>query len=524
VPCGRLDDWDYQQILSEARKLDAKVGCQFETRQLSEDRLHEECGVFGVYVKKRTDLADMCYYGLYALQHRGQESAGIAITDGEGIDFYKEMGLVSEVFDRERLECMKKGRLAVGHVRYSTTGSSNVVNAQPLVVKYKKGYLALSHNGNLVNANVLRGQMEEEGAMFQTTNDSEVIASLVARTAHETDLLIAIEKTMDRLMGSYAVALMTEDTLIGIRDPSGIRPLCIGEVDGGYVLASETCALDAVNADFVRDVMPGEIVVIDKNGLRTHSVKGKIKSALCIFEFVYFARTDSTMDGISIYQARYDAGRLLAKAHPAQADLVIGVPDSALTAAMGYAAESGIPYGEGLVKNRYVGRTFIQPDQRMREKGVQIKLNALRKNVAGKRLVLIDDSIVRGTTSKMIVEMLRNAGAKEVHMRISCPPIVSPCFYGIDMSTFDELIAARNIKNPAEGPTEKENEEIASEIGADSLIYQTADNLVKAIGLPRGDLCMACLNGDYPTECGSVMCKIAAENAKNKICKRPFED
>lgn len=465
------------------------MGCEFKNRHMSEDRLHEECGVFGVYAKKKTDLADVCYYGLYALQHRGQESAGIAISDGNSVDYYKEMGLVAEVFDKDRLAAMKKGRIAVGHVRYSTTGSSNVVNAQPLVVKYKKGYLALSHNGNLVNANILRTELEEEGAMFQTTNDSEVIASLIARKAYDNDLLSAIEMTMDRLSGSYAVAIMTEDTLVGVRDPNGIRPLCIGELDGGYVLASETCALDAVGAEFIRDVMPGEIVVIDKNGIRTHIVKGCGNSALCIFEFVYFARTDSTMDGISIYDARYEAGRLLAKAHPADADLVIGVPDSALTAAMGYASESGIPFGDGLVKNRYVGRTFIQPDQSMREKGVQIKLNALRRNVAGKRIVLVDDSIVRGTTSKKIVEMLRNAGAKEVHMRISSPPICSPCYFGIDTPNREQLLGATNT---IEG--------IRKILGANSLGYLNTQDLHKTVHGATSGFCTGCFTGEYPME------------------------
>ncbi|MDP2891766.1 MAG: amidophosphoribosyltransferase [Bacillota bacterium] len=453
------------------------------------EKLCEECGVFGVHLKKNADVAELCYLGLYALQHRGQESAGIAISDGDGIDYYKEMGLVAEVFDSDRLAAMKKGRVAIGHVRYSTTGSSNVVNAQPLVVKYRKGYLALSHNGNLVNAARLRTQLEDEGAIFQTSNDSEVIAYLIARKTEGEDIIGAIEKTMELLSGSYALCIMTEDILLGVRDPLGIRPLCIGELDGGYVIASETCALDTVGARFLRDVAPGEIVAIDKDGLRSCGSKPKGKSGLCIFEFVYFARTDSTIDGVSVYQARIDAGKILARTHPADADIVIGVPDSALTAAMGFAEESGIPYGDGLVKNRYVGRTFIQPDQMMRERGVQIKLNALKRNIDGKRVVMVDDSIVRGTTSKRIVEMLRRAGAREVHMRISSPPVCFPCYFGIDTPDRRQLLGANNT---IEG--------IRRLIGADSLGYLDTDDLYSTVSSTKCGFCTGCFTGKYPVE------------------------
>ncbi len=380
------------------------------------DRMEEACGVFGIYAQD-SDIhaSEAAYYGLFALQHRGQESAGIAVADGKTIRQYRNLGLVPEVFDEEILSGLT-GHIAVGHVRYSTFGGKDVINAQPVVARCKMGMLALAHNGNLVNADALRSDMEDNGAIFQTTVDTEVILNLIARESSK-GLVEAIKSMMNVVRGSYALVLLARDRLIGIRDPYGIRPLCLGRIENSFVLASESCALDAIGAEFVRDVRPGEIVCIDESGIHSHYVQSPLGSRLCLFEFVYFARPDSVIDGINVYQSRVDAGRRLAMGDDIKADLVIGVPDSALAAAMGYAEQSGIPYGDGLAKNRYVGRTFIQPEQGMRELGVRTKLNALPRNVRGKRIVLVDDSIVRGTTSRKIVEMLRTAGAKEVHMR-----------------------------------------------------------------------------------------------------------
>ena len=395
------------------------------------DQMEEDCGVFGIYAQdEHINAAEAAYYGLFALQHRGQESAGIAVADGKGIKHYRNLGLVPEVFDEEILGGLK-GKISIGHVRYSTFGGKDVINAQPLVARCKIGMLAVAHNGNLVNADALRSQMEEDGAIFQTTVDTEVILSLIARESSK-GLVDAIRSMMNVVRGSYALVLLAKDKLI--------RPLCLGRVGNSFVLASESCALDAVGAEFVRDVQPGEIVVIDEDGIHSTRVKTPMRSRLCLFEFVYFARPDSVIDGINVYQSRVEAGKRLAMDDDVEADMVIGVPDSALAAAMGYAQQSGIPYGDGLAKNRYVGRTFIQPEQGMRELGVRTKLNALTRNVRGKRLILVDDSIVRGTTSRKIVEMLRTAGAKEVHMRISSPSVLNPCYFGIDTATSEELI------------------------------------------------------------------------------------
>ena len=403
------------------------------------DQMEEACGVFGIYAQDESiNVAEAAYYGLFALQHRGQESAGIAVADGKGIKHYRNLGLVPEVFDEEILHGLT-GRISIGHVRYSTFGSKDVINSQPLVARCKIGMLALAHNGNLVNADALRAQMEDDGAIFQTSVDTEVILSLIARESSK-GLIEAVRSMMEKVRGSYALVLLAKDKLIGIRDPYGIRPLCLGRVGNSFVLASESCALDAVGAEFVRDVQPGEIVVIDADGIHSMHVKTPMRSRLCLFEFVYFARPDSVIDGINVYQSRVEAGKRLAIDDDVEADMVIGVPDSALAAAMGYAQQSGIPYGDGLAKNRYVGRTFIQPEQGMRELGVRTKLNALPRNVRGKRLILVDDSIVRGTTSRKIVEMLRTAGAKEVHMRISSPSVLNPCYFGIDTATSEELI------------------------------------------------------------------------------------
>jgi amidophosphoribosyltransferase len=402
--------------------------------EIDSDKLKEECGVAGIYYNDISkDAAKSLYYCLYALQHRGQESAGIAVTDGNNTVSHKEMGLVPEVFNEEILKRLK-GSKGIGHVRYSTTGDSCVTNAQPLTVRYRGGSIALAHNGNLVNTEELKSRLEEDGTVFQTTIDSEVIANLIARFSGD-GIIHAIERTMDMIKGSYTLVLMTEDSLIGIRDPYGLRPLCIGKLQDGYVLASESCALDVIEAEFIRDVEPGEIIIIDHTGLSSKKVPIRNRRASCIFEYIYFARPDSVIDGISVYAARKNAGKILATEHPADADLVIAVPDTSIPAAIGYAEASGIPFGEGLIKNRYVGRTFIQPKQELRETAVRLKLNSLKSNVFGKRIVMIDDSIVRGTTGKQIVNSLRMAGAKEVHLRISSPPVTYGCHFGIDTPT-----------------------------------------------------------------------------------------
>lgn len=450
------------------------------------DKLQEECGVFGILDRDGLTVQDLTYLGLYALQHRGQESAGIAVSDGQEIRHYKGMGLVGEVFDDEQLKALGKGHIAIGHVRYSTTGASDVYNAQPLVTKYKKGTMALAHNGNLINAEAIRSELEEQGAIFQTTIDTEVIANLIARHSQE-GLIEALKSMMKMIQGSYAIVIITEDRLIAIRDPYGIRPLALGKTEDSYVVASETCAFDTVGAEYIRDVKPGEIIIMDREGLQSIQTPVPLNTALCIFEFIYFARTDSTIDGISVYMARMQAGSRLAIEHPVAADLVIGVPDSGTTAAIGYAEASGIPYGEGFIKNRYVGRTFIQPSQIMREQGVQIKLNALRRMVKGKRIVMIDDSIVRGTTSKKIVEMLRLAGAKEVHMRISSPPVMYSCHFGIDTPNRDQLIGSVHGV-----------EEICDIIGADSLGYLSLDGLLKTVEGSSCGFCQGCFNSVYP--------------------------
>lgn len=449
------------------------------------DKMEEECGVFGVYAPGQ-DVAGMTYLGLFALQHRGQESAGIAVSDGTTIHMHKAMGLVSQVFDEKTIASLQ-GNIALGHVRYSTTGSSLVINAQPLVAKYRRGILALGHNGNLVNALDLRLELEAKGHIFQTTIDSEVIASLIAQTDREL-VEDAIADSMQRVAGAYALVIMTKDKLFGVRDPYGIRPLAIGVLpQGGYVLSSETCGLDAVGAEFLADVEPGQIVIIDENGLRTRTYGQAGKKSLCVFEFIYFARPDSDIDGHNVHLVRRKFGAQLAREHPVEADIVIPVPDSGISAAIGYAQESGIPYAEGMIKNRYIGRTFIQPDQNMRETSVKIKLNPIRKVLAGKRVIVIDDSIVRGTTSAKIVQMIRDAGAAEVHMRIASPPVTHPCHFGIDTQTSEELIASRHSED-----------EIRNIIGADTLGYLSIKGMYAASGLLMEGHCAACFDGDYP--------------------------
>jgi amidophosphoribosyltransferase len=465
--------------------------------EIDSDKLKEECGVAGIYYNDISkDAAKSLYYCLYALQHRGQESAGIAVTDGNNTVSHKEMGLVPEVFNEEILKRLK-GSKGIGHVRYSTTGDSCVTNAQPLTVRYRGGSTALAHNGNLVNTEELKSRLEEDGTVFQTTIDSEVIANLIARFSGD-GIIHAIERTMDMIKGSYTLVLMTEDSLIGIRDPYGLRPLCIGKLQDGYVLASESCALDVIEAEFIRDVEPGEIIIIDHTGLSSKKVPIRNRRASCIFEYIYFARPDSVIDGISVYAARKNAGKILATEHPADADLVIAVPDTSIPAAIGYAEASGIPFGEGLIKNRYVGRTFIQPKQELRETAVRLKLNSLKSNVFGKRIVMIDDSIVRdsivrGTTGKQIVNSLRMAGAKEVHLRISSPPVTYGCHFGIDTPNREQLIGAM-----------KTVEQIRRAIGADSLGYLSLEGLVKSVGKPFDKLCLACFSGDYPMEVPAI--------------------
>ena len=408
------------------------------------DEFHEECGVFGVYSQENRDVAHTVYYGLYALQHRGQESAGIAVAYADKIIYHKGMGLVADVFAGGNLETLPEGDIAIGHVRYSVTGASQLLNAQPVVFTGKCGKMALAHNGNLSNTKQLRDEMIANNAVFQTTIDSEVIAVMI-NSMSDGDILTGIKRACPKLKGSYALVIMTADKLIAVRDPFGIRPLCIGSTASDVIVASETCALDAVGANFIRDVKPGEIVVVDSEGIHSSFMDDvPEKSRMCIFEYVYFARTDSVLDGVSVYEARKEAGRLLARHYPAEADLVSGVPDSGNVAARGYAEESGIPFAEALAKNRYVGRTFIQPDQRQRENSLNVKMNALRSNVAGKRVIIIDDSIVRGTTMRRIIKMLRNAGASEVHIRVCSPIIKHPCHLGIDIQTYSQLIGAYN--------------------------------------------------------------------------------
>ena len=461
--------------------------------ELISDEIHEECGVFGAYDLDGTQtVASSIYYGLFALQHRGQESCGIAVSDTAGpkgqVRSCKGMGLVNEVFTPGELEKLS-GDIGVGHVRYSTTGASVPENTQPLVLNYVKGTLALAHNGNIVNAPMLRRELEYTGAIFQTTIDSEVIAYHIARERLKTrNVESAIANAMKKLAGAYSLIIMSPRKLIGARDPFGFRPLCIGKRDNTYFLASETCALDAVSAEYIRDVEPGEIVSITKDGIASDRSMVQKKRAKCIFEYIYFARPDSRLDGISVYHSRIMAGRILAQDHPVEADLVVGVPDSGTIAAMGYALESGIPFGMAFVKNSYVGRTFIKPGQSMRESAVKIKLNVLTEAVKGKRIVMIDDSIVRGTTSERIVGMLKAAGAKEVHVRISSPPFLHPCYFGTDVPSDDQLIAHNATL-----------EQICGIIGADSLGYLSIDRLGELVNGDSG-YCDGCFTGNYPVD------------------------
>ena len=451
------------------------------------DEIHEECGVFGAYNINGEDIASLVYYGLFALQHRGQESCGIAVSENRDIRYYKDMGLVNEVFTPRNLDKVH-GDIAIGHVRYSTAGSSVRSNAQPLVTKYVKGQLAIAHNGNLVNALDLREELEKNGAIFQTTIDSEVIAYLVARERVGCGSVEeAVRRAMASIAGAYSLLVMSPRKIIAARDPHGFKPLCIGKTGDTYIVASETCALDAVGARWIRDIEPGEIVVINEEGIRTYHKGGAPKAARCIFEYIYFARPDSVIDGVSVFNSRIMAGRILAQSHPVEADMVVGVPESGNDAAMGYALESGIPLGRAFVKNNYVGRTFIKPGQSAREKSVKIKLNVLKDAVKGKRIVMIDDSIVRGTTSANIVQMLKNAGATEVHVRISSPPFKFPCYFGTDIPTGDQLIANQYTV-----------QEIGQMLGADSLGYLDVDRLNEMVD--NLSYCDACFTGRYPVD------------------------
>ena len=469
------------------------------------EKLHEECGVFGIYNRDpaRVDTAKTVYYALYALQHRGQEACGIAVNDNNLITLIKDLGLVHEVFDEETLRGMK-GTIAIGHVRYSTTGGNNKRNIQPLGVDYIKGSLVIAHNGNISNAAVLRAELEKQGAVFQCTSDTEVIAFLIARERLRTPSVEeAVARVLPQLEGSFSLLVMSPRKLIAVRDKKGMRPLCLGRIGESPVFASESCALDGVGAEFVRDVEPGEMIVAEPEGMRSLFPEGRrdpASCALCIFEHIYFARPDSVLDGQSVYQARLAAGRLLARTHPVQADLVIGVPDSGLIAALGFARESGIPYGEGLIKNRYIGRTFIQPTQDGRESAVRIKLAPLRRAVEGKRVVMIDDSIVRGTTMRKIVALLRSAGAREVHVRISAPEFLWPCYYGTDIDERSQLASVKYAP-----------QELAKRLNADSLGFLPLQQVESIARDSRLAFCTACFSGEYPWPVPTLADKTAFE-------------
>jgi amidophosphoribosyltransferase len=458
--------------------------------------MHESCGVFGIYAPG-VDVARITFFGLFALQHRGQESAGIATADGKKIYLHTSMGLVSQAFTEDELAQLH-GHIAIGHTRYSTTGSSRACNAQPMLLEANSNTIALAHNGNIVNAKFLQEELSQQGFTFATTTDSEIIANLIISST-ERNYVDKIRYAMRRLQGAYSLVILAKDKLIGVRDPMGVRPLCLGTIDGGWVIASESCALGHVGAQFIREIEPGEIVVINKSGVRSFTEESPRK-ALCIFEYIYFARPDSVIQGKLLYPARQAMGRILAREYPVDADLVMGVPDSATAAGIGYAVASGIPYCEGLIKNRYVGRTFIEPDQRLRDLGVKLKFNPLAETIVGKRLVVVDDSIVRGTTTPKVVAMLKKAGAKEVHLRICSPPIRHPCFFGVDMATRWELIASQ-----------KTIPEIRQTIGADSLGYISIDGLIESVGLPKDIFCLACFTGDYPIPVQLEMDKLALE-------------
>ncbi len=458
--------------------------------------MHESCAIFGIY-SPNEDVARITFFGLFALQHRGQESSGIATANGKKISIYTGMGRVSNVFSEESLSKLA-GHIAIGHNRYSTSGSSRAANAQPIVVGNGNAAMAIAHNGNIVNARYLQQELVDQGYTFRSGTDTEVVANLIL-SCPEYEFVDKIKYAMGRLQGAYSMVVNTRNELYAIRDPFGVRPLAMGKLDGGFVVASETCALDHIGAESLEEIKPGEIFQINENGVQKHSVASP-RSALCVFEYIYFARPDSVINGKLLYPVRQNMGFGLAREHDVDADMVMGVPDSATAAAMGYAQGSGIPIAEGLIKNRYVGRTFIEPDQRMRDLGVKMKFNPLPQMLDDRRLVVVDDSIVRGTTTPSVVKLLRKAGAKEVHMRICAPPIKYPCFFGVDMATRGELIAAK-----------KSIPEICEFIGADSLGYLSIEGLVAAVGLPKSTLCLACFTGNYPIPVQLEMDKLALE-------------
>ncbi len=453
------------------------------------DKVHEECGVFGIWRKDGAGVVASVYHGLYALQHRGQESCGIAVNKDGIITCHKDVGLVNEVFTEDVLRGMKDGQAAVGHCRYATTGSHNRGNAQPLLINHLKGGMALCHNGNLTNATELRELLEERGAIFHTTSDTEVIAyTITQERLRAPSIEEAVSRAMEHITGAYSIVLMSPQKVIAARDPMGFRPLCIGKIgEGGYVFASETCALDAIGAEYVRDVLPGEIVVAGEQGLTSIPPKEKGKRSLCVFEFIYFSRPDSVIEGASVHVARLRAGAFLALEHPVQADVVVGVPDSGIDAAIGYSRQSGIPYGLGFIKNKYIGRTFIQPEQTQRQNAVHIKLNVITSTVKGKRVVLVDDSVVRGTTSARIVKLLRDAGATEVHLRLSAPPFKYPCYFGTDIDSTENLLAHNHTV-----------EQMREIIGVDSLGFLNTAFLDKLADNDCGGFCTACFTGEYP--------------------------
>ena len=459
-----------------------------------EDVLHDECGVVGVYLNGASgDTAEMnasslAYYGMYSLQHRGQESAGIAVSDGTDVKAHKLMGLVADVFKREDLDALS-GRIAVGHVRYATAGGCTIENAQPMVYRFKLGTVAVAHNGQLVNYEQLREMLEESGSTFNSTSDTEVIVKFIAKS-YKKGLERALTDTIQLIKGSFALCVMTQNCLIGARDPNGIRPLCLGKLSGGWVLASESCAVDAMGADFVRDIHPGEIVIINDDGGLSFEFGEKTSKRSCIFEYVYFARPDSVLDEIPVQEARLRMGAMLAKENPVSADVVIGVPDSGLGAALGYSHAASIPYATGIVKNKYIGRSFIAPTQKERENTVFVKLNTIKNEINGKRVIVIDDSIVRGTTSRRLIQILRKAGAKEVHFRVSSPPVKFPCYFGIDTPSRAELISSAH-----------DVEAIRKEIGADSLAFLSMDGMLEALRSCNPEqygYCKGCFTGEYP--------------------------
>ena len=456
------------------------------------DSIHEECGVFGIFESSATNVAETTYLGLYALQHRGQESCGIAVCDDGVFRQHKGIGLVGEVFNKDNLDNLGMANMALGHVRYSTTGGNNINNVQPLVVRHIKGNLALAHNGNLTNASELRSHFELNGAIFHSTSDTEDIAySIVSERLQSRSIENAVEMAMYNLKGAYSCCLMSPSKLIAFRDPNGFRPLCLGITKtGGYVVASESCAIDAVGAKFIRDILPGEVLVISEEGLKSIKTHCEKDSSLCVFEFIYFARPDSVIEGQSVHAARQNAGKILANESPVDADVVIGVPDSGIDAALGYSEASKIPYGIGFIKNKYIGRSFINPTQKGRESAVKIKLNVIKETVEGKRVILIDDSIVRGTTSARIIKLLKDSGAKEVHVRISSPAFKFPCYFGTDIDSKENLIACKYDTN----------EEIAKVIGADSLAYLSIDGAKKLANKSCCGFCDGCFSGKYPVE------------------------